>query len=76
LSQTLRTRDEAKKQQFLSLISYKQGDFSNLDSYKDLSKYLSEFDKKWNVCSNKLLYLAVPPHLYANILEKTENASA
>ena len=74
LSQTLRTRDEAKKQQFLSLISYKQGDFSNLDSYKDLSKYLSEFDKKWKVCSNKLLYLAVPPHLYANILEKIHDS--
>lgn len=54
---------------FLGKISYKQGIFDNLASYKSLRTELDKIDKKNGQCSNKLFYLAVPPNLYASIAE-------
>jgi glucose-6-phosphate 1-dehydrogenase len=43
---------------------YKQGDLTNLDSYRALATYLHDLDETIGVCTNKLFYLAVPPTLY------------
>lgn len=66
--------EDADRDKFLSLISYKQGNFDDKKSYIELSEYLHQIDKKFGTCSNKLLYLAVPPHLYSNILGKIHDS--
>lgn len=52
---------------FLDIVTYVQGNFDDLESYKKLSNYLSELDEKNGGCSNKLFYLSVPPTLYETI---------
>jgi glucose-6-phosphate 1-dehydrogenase len=60
---------ESKVKEFLTKISYKQGDLTNIDSYDSLSKYLKSKDEELSDCSNKLFYLAVPPSLYNSSFE-------
>lgn len=59
--------DEEKYERFIELVSYAQGNFDDLESYNKLVLSLGEIDKKWNTCSNKLFYLAVPPQNYESI---------
>lgn len=54
---------------FLENLSYTQGFFDDESGYKALSESLSNIDKKWGTCSNKLYHLAVPPSLYDGIFE-------
>ncbi len=58
---------EAKK--FVKLFSYQRGKFEDIHSYKELAKILGQIDGKWNVCTNKLFYLAVPPKYYETIFK-------
>lgn len=60
---------EKEKQDFLSLVFYKQGMFDSIHSYNDLLLYLNNIDKKFGECSSKLFYLSVPPTLYEMILK-------
>jgi len=57
------------KKQFLSSLSYTQGNFQNKDDFDTLAKNLALIDTKWGVCTNKLFYLAVPPEFYKTIFE-------
>lgn len=54
---------------FLQHIFYQSGDFNDFDSYKDLAVTLGKADTHWNVCANKLFYLAVPPEYYKSIFQ-------
>ncbi len=55
---------------FLTLITYVQGDFDDQESYAKLGNHLVELDGEFHHgCSNKLFYLSVPPTLYALIAE-------
>lgn len=54
---------------FLAYFLYQQGDFEDIASYKTLASRMGIIDGEWNVCSNKLFYLAVPPHYYKGIFE-------
>lgn len=54
---------------FLQHIFYQSGDFEQFDSYKDLAVTLGRADTQWNVCANKLFYLAVPPEYYKSIFQ-------
>ncbi|MFI5265377.1 MAG: glucose-6-phosphate dehydrogenase, partial [Candidatus Levyibacteriota bacterium] len=54
---------------FLSYFMYQKGDFDEGESYKTLASRMGIIDGGWNVCSNKLFYLAVPPQYYKNISE-------
>lgn len=58
-----------KVEEFLKYFSYHQGMFDNLEDYKTLATSLGRIDGEWNVCSNKLFYLAVPPSNYKTIFE-------
>ena len=53
---------------FLSLYSYQRGNFENKKDFEGLAKALKAIDESWGMCSNKLLYLAVPPRMYPEIL--------
>ncbi|MBI2314464.1 hypothetical protein HYU93_00165 [Candidatus Daviesbacteria bacterium] len=61
----LKTKPEEEKlNKFLEIFSYHQIEFQDKAGYQDLVKTLGQVDNKWQVCSNKLFYLAVPPPLY------------
>lgn len=46
---------------FLSAFTYQRGNFESIDDYNLLAKRLGRIDEIWNICSNKLFHLAVPP---------------
>lgn len=54
---------------FLENVLYKQGDFTDIKYYKELSTILKGMDLQLGQCSNKLFYLAVPPAYYESILK-------
>ncbi len=53
---------------FLEAFYYVGGDFLSPDAYHDLASKLGLVDGEWRICSNKLFYLAVPPHAYSDII--------
>ncbi|MFA5770397.1 MAG: glucose-6-phosphate dehydrogenase [Patescibacteria group bacterium] len=59
---------------FINLWIYHQGRFDFLSEYKQLATKLGYFDNKWNVCSNKLFYIAAPPQFYETILSNLHNS--
>ncbi len=66
--------DTASFNDFLNTIKYVRGLFEDDTSYKGLSDELARADHNFNVCSNKLFYLAVPPTLYELILNKLSHS--
>lgn len=54
--------------EFLSKVSYVQGQFDDNKLYAKLSGHLEKVDETFKSCSNKLFYLSVPPSLYELIL--------
>ncbi|MGC9523071.1 MAG: glucose-6-phosphate dehydrogenase [Anaerolineae bacterium] len=54
---------------FSSSYSYLQGDYDDPETYRRLKQHLTELDKAKGTDSNRLFYLAVPPLLYATIVE-------
>jgi glucose-6-phosphate 1-dehydrogenase len=61
-------------EKFLAHISYLSGDFSEPRSYEKLGKFLAGQDAESDECSNKLLYLSVPPSLYDVLFENIANS--
>jgi len=53
---------------FLDHLSYEQGIFNNVESYRKLASKIKSIDESWGQCSNKLFHLSVPPSLYEGIL--------
>ncbi|MBP9691336.1 glucose-6-phosphate dehydrogenase (NADP(+)), partial [Candidatus Woesebacteria bacterium] len=53
---------------FLSVFFYVGGDFTEPQAYQKLASLLGLVDGQWNICSNKLFYLAVPPQSYTDIV--------
>jgi glucose-6-phosphate 1-dehydrogenase len=56
-------------EKFLQHIFYQSGNFDTFESYKKLAGELGRADSQWNVCANKLYYLAVPPEYYKSIFQ-------
>lgn len=54
---------------FLKHASYLPGTFEDKQTYTTLKKTIAEIDSAWGLCSNKLFYLAVPPHSYEVIFK-------
>ncbi|MDO8497375.1 MAG: glucose-6-phosphate dehydrogenase [bacterium] len=59
--------DMKKVDEFLRSCLYQQGNFTHKDDYVKLATVMGRIDGEWKVCSNKLFYLAVPPHYYSGI---------
>lgn len=66
--------DHQKREDFVSLFSYIQGDFSSLDSYEILRAHVDAEDVKFMQCSNKLYYLSVSPQYYENIFRSLKDS--
>ena len=56
--------------EFVKMSSYSQGHFDEVEAYGRLVDKLNAIDDEWQVCTNKLFYLAVPPQFYRTILER------
>lgn len=54
---------------FLAHIRYQEGQFDSDQTYLKTKETLNATDERWGQCSNKLLYLSVPPSLYELILQ-------
>jgi len=61
------TKEEIES--FSKFFVYEQGTFEKKEGYEKLAKFLGYKDKAWQVCANKLFYLAVPPQHYKTIFE-------
>lgn len=59
--------EHEKREDFVKLFSYAQGDFSSLDSYMKLLEQVDAHDIGFMQCSNKLYYLSVSPQYYEHI---------
>lgn len=53
---------------------YVRGNFDAKCDYKTLGEFLIERDLEYNNCSDRLLYLAVPPTFYEDILTNLANS--
>jgi len=62
--------DEKTLDDFLAKTFYHAGDLSKAKSYEGLGRFLAELDRKDNLCSDKLFYLAIPPHLYQMVFKR------
>ncbi|TMB51468.1 MAG: glucose-6-phosphate dehydrogenase, partial [Chloroflexi bacterium] len=51
-------------------IEYHAGEFGDPDSYTDLAKRLDRIDRDRGTAGNRLIYLAVPPALYPEIVKQ------
>jgi glucose-6-phosphate 1-dehydrogenase len=61
--------DEADLAGFLENFRYCRGQFDDLEAYGGIVDTLNAIDDEWQVCANKLFYLAVPPEYYSTIFE-------
>jgi glucose-6-phosphate 1-dehydrogenase len=61
---------ESDVAEFVKLATYSQGHFDEVEAYGRLIDHLNAIDDEWQVCTNKLFYLAVPPQFYRTILER------
>lgn len=55
---------------FLQLFVYHQGQLEDPKAYQRLSARLSKLDRRTKTRSNKLFYLAIPPHFYDNLFHQ------
>ncbi len=55
---------------FLKKLYYISGDYADAAFYENIKTRLGELDKKYKVDGNHIFYLAVPPFLYATIVEQ------
>lgn len=65
----------ATLEKFLKNFHYVQGDINTAESYTRLHEYILKLDTDAGVCSNKLFYLAVPPHLYEPVFINIDKAN-
>ena len=54
---------------FFELFTYQVGTFEDTKAFQSLSDRIAEIESGWNVCANKLFYLAVPPSSYEQIFK-------
>jgi len=54
---------------FLSYLSYVQGEFADAEGYARLKEHCKAIDDRFGQCTNKLFYCAVPPENYSAIFK-------
>jgi len=54
---------------FFELFTYQAGTFEDTEAFQSLSDRIAEIESGWNMCANKLFYLAVPPSSYEQIFK-------
>jgi len=64
----------AQLNDFVSRMYYIEGDYNDSNLYERITLRVEELNRKHNVDSNLVLYLAVPPFLYTTIVEHLGSA--
>jgi glucose-6-phosphate 1-dehydrogenase len=70
-------RGKSKKnewKEFEKCISYQQGDFSNIITYKTVKKQIDLLEASWKTSVNRVFYMAVPPAFFEDIATKIGKA--
>jgi len=67
---------EAIVQEFCTHVRYLAGNFDDIAAYNLIKETLQQFDNSIGQCTNKLFYLAVPPHYYEVIFEHLSDSDA
>ncbi len=55
---------------FTKFFVYQQGLFEENEGYQNMASYLGQKDGEWQVCANKLFYIAASPKFYETIFRK------
>jgi len=66
--------DKDRWSAFAENLFFTKGDFADDKFFSRLAKQLAAIDKGWDVTCNKIFYLAVPPSLVENIVQKLGKA--
>jgi glucose-6-phosphate 1-dehydrogenase len=66
--------DEDRWSPFAENLFFTNGDFGDDKFFGKLAKKLAEIDKSWDEPANRIFYLAVPPTLVENIVQKLGKA--
>lgn len=70
LRQDLDGIDASKMKSFMAHFFFVSGDYTDDAFYKDICQYLARLDEQFHANGTRILYLSVPPFLYAPIVEK------
>ncbi len=74
LTDTFVSADVREIRSFLSLFSYKQGNFDTREQYVALDEYISSLEQTYNSPANKLFYLAISPTHYEVTLQNLHDS--
>ena len=73
LQNKLLSVDQKISEEVSALFTYHQGQFQDEETFSRLKIKLTNQDKKWQSCSNKLFYLAVSPEYFELIFQNMVN---
>jgi glucose-6-phosphate 1-dehydrogenase len=65
---------ENKARQFINKLYYTSGDYDLASFYKNIKERIVELNTKYKTSDNLVFYLAVPPILYATIVEHVSSS--
>ncbi|MCL5030184.1 MAG: glucose-6-phosphate dehydrogenase [Bacteroidetes bacterium] len=57
-------------EKFAPMINYRKADFTNQETYNNLSQQISIIEKNWGEKSNRIFYMAIPPAFIEPIAEQ------
>jgi len=66
--------DESSFEAFLARFEYHTALFEDADAFQSLALRITETERSWGICGNKLFYLAVPPSAYEEIFKNLAGA--
>jgi glucose-6-phosphate 1-dehydrogenase len=69
-----RVKEDVWKQ-FAGKIYYQRGDFKDARAFKKLCSRFNEIDRKLEVVTNKVFYLAIPPSMIETVTEQLGNVN-
>ena len=62
--------EQVAVEKFMKFFVYQQGLFEEDEGYRNMASYLGQKDGEWQVCANKLFYIAASPKFYETIFRK------
>ncbi|HEY4510182.1 MAG TPA: glucose-6-phosphate dehydrogenase [Candidatus Paceibacterota bacterium] len=62
--------EQVAVEKFMKFFVYQQGLFEEDEGYQRMASYLGQKDGEWQVCANKLFYIAASPKFYETIFRK------
>ncbi len=54
---------------FMALFTYLAGSFESEHSFEEINSHIHKLEDQWNICTNKVFFLAASPHFYEDIFK-------